>query len=276
MPAVSEGVMVERPRVVVLIPYRGADVHRVRAYGAVRAQADTLGWDVYAGDSGDLPFSIARTWNHLAALADADGRWDVAVRWAADVLLADTRSLRRAVGRVRAYVRPFDAGVRLTQAESRTYYRTGRVPRRAGPAFFGGISVNTRRMWDTVGGFDPRFEGWGHEDRAFIHGLNLCCGPVETCPGRAVQLWHPRPPRGSTDPYWGRRRANLALYRAEIKSLSTPAEWAAYVAARPAGPRGWICPDHGDDWDGSCPYCPDFVGGVWVGRDGREVTWIRR
>lgn len=57
----------------------------------------------------------------------------------------------------------------------------------------GGIVALTRRTYDTVGGIDPRFEGWGGEDRSLELALNtlVCRVPYGTDP--FWHLWHPHP-----------------------------------------------------------------------------------
>ena len=59
--------------------------------------------------------------------------------------------------------------------------------------------VVPRPLWERVGGFDERFDGWGPEDRAFHMACRVLGGGVETITGRDVgakraqvfHLWHP-------------------------------------------------------------------------------------
>ncbi|OGF05186.1 MAG: hypothetical protein A2W00_05355 [Candidatus Eisenbacteria bacterium RBG_16_71_46] len=216
-------------RTVILIPYRGTDAWRRAAYKAVRAQADATGFDVYAADSGDQPFSIARTWNLLSEMADADGHWDKAVRWGADLVLKDpVKQVRAALKVDRGYVACFDAAHKQTRSEAarETLAWAGKVP-------FGGPSVITRRLWDLVGGYDDRFKGWGHEDRAFVHGCTLHDGERARVRGGMCQLWHPRAPKGdATDPYAVPREANHRLYARQIKPITTRDGWIEYLRTR--------------------------------------------
>lgn len=57
----------------------------------------------------------------------------------------------------------------------------------------GGILAITRRAYDTVGGIDPRFEGWGGEDRSLELALNTLVGRVPFGPAPFFHLWHPHP-----------------------------------------------------------------------------------
>jgi len=227
-----------KKRVVVLVPFRAdQDGWREAAFNLVLPQIKKLGLPYYVGDSTDEPFSIGRTWNHLSDMADMDGRWDVAIRWAADMMISDLGSVERAVQTVHYYTRPFNLGVRLTASETHQLWLTGEIPKRRERAPYGGISINSREMWDKVGGFDPRFLGWGHEDRAFLHGVELHYGRGERVPGRLIVLWHPHRKRGEhdlDDPYWQQRSTNLAILRT-VQKITTPKDWASYLRTRTNG-----------------------------------------
>jgi hypothetical protein len=91
----------------------------------------------------------------------------------------------------------------------------------------GGINILTRATFEAVGGFDPRFAGWGYEDSAFADAVETLVGRVEWLTGTAVHLWHPQDPtRSHPDPAvasasvelckrytaaWGDREAMRAL-----------------------------------------------------------------
>jgi hypothetical protein len=206
------------PRAVVVIPYRGTDKWRREAFSKVHAQARTLGLRVIVGDSGDEPFSIGRTWNRLAVDA---GEWDY--------LLEDPRQVLAAIRALEGrdgYVSAASRAHRQTPLEAKR-----RIVRYRGPATFGAPSVVTRTVWESVGGFDERFTGWGHEDRAFLHGVELLFGKRARVPGGQCVLWHPRAPRGGDDAYMGRRDANLELWRG-IKTIRTPEAWQSYLLTR--------------------------------------------
>ena len=66
----------------------------------------------------------------------------------------------------------------------------------------GGFTVVTRDAFDTVGGIDARFLGWGGEDLAFGWALTTLVGKPATFEGKLVHLWHPHPApslRGSAE-----------------------------------------------------------------------------
>lgn len=57
----------------------------------------------------------------------------------------------------------------------------------------GNVVVFSRRTFDTVGGFDPRFKGWGGDDAAFAIACWGWFGDTRRLPGDVVHLWHSRP-----------------------------------------------------------------------------------
>ncbi len=58
-----------------------------------------------------------------------------------------------------------------------------------------------REAFELVGGFDPRFRGWGSEDHAFAVALETLWGPRKTTPNDILHLWHPAFTAG-TGPSW--------------------------------------------------------------------------
>ena len=211
---------------VILIPFRGDGGWRSRNLEVVIGQAEQLGWPVHLGDSGDAPFSIARTWN---LLADEAGDWDHAVRWAADFMIEDLSSIVEAVDRCEYYTFAFDRITHLDERETAEVHAGGEFPTRNDKLPFGGVNVVTREAWDVIGGFDPRFLGWGHEDRAFVHAVETLFGKRQRVPGRMFNLWHPR----DTDPdYWARREGNLQMYRDDYRSIADPEALREFLAKR--------------------------------------------
>jgi len=75
--------------------------------------------------------------------------------------------------------------------------------------------VVTRELWDTVGGFDPGFEGWGFEDVAFSHAAQTFGGGAARADGPAWHLHHPSSPENNSDsPEWNANRARMMRYHA--------------------------------------------------------------
>lgn len=103
----------------------------------------------------------------------------------------------------------------------------------------GGIVVAAREAWDTVGGFDERFVGYGGEDFALGHALSTCAGRPHRESAPLWHLWHPGQP--GYDPS-GRlpieARRLLARYRAATRSTAT---MRALLDERGGNPMGCGC-----------------------------------
>jgi glycosyltransferase involved in cell wall biosynthesis len=57
----------------------------------------------------------------------------------------------------------------------------------------GGCVVVTRAAFETVGGYDERFIGWGEEDRAFMLALDTLVNAEHRVSGNIFHLWHEHP-----------------------------------------------------------------------------------
>jgi len=194
-------------KVVIFVPYRGGDAYRERNWAVVRPYLERLGWPIYLGDS-DGPWSRAQALNRAAEVA---GDWDVAVIVDADTV-QDENALRRAVEAARqsGAVVPWHVRWKLSdegtqefervgprpRAYGRFLDRTDRTPRRLYPWNRGGAVVIARWAWETVGGFDESFVGWGHEDTAQRLALQTLAGLVEMR-SECWHLWHPLPDRST-------------------------------------------------------------------------------
>lgn len=233
-------------KVVVFIPYRpDRSGWRAKAFQQVHARylelAGQHGWVVCVGDSGDHPFSIARTWNLLSDRVDVEGRWDVAVRVLADCFIEDPEDVVQAVELVEhlevPHLRPFVRSFAMNRNQTQAFYRTGKIPKRdRQPLMYEGTVVHTRDLWEQVGGFDPRFIGYGAEDYAFQHGVRVLYGEPERSQGVQIGLWHPAA-RGnrssrSVDPYFKARTANMQLLQQEITAITDPDGWRQYLDKR--------------------------------------------
>lgn len=88
--------------------------------------------------------------------------------------------------------------------------------------------VVPRALWERVGGYDERVEGWGPEDRIFHAMCRVLGGGVARVPGKVFHLWHPFSPertqyKQSTD--W---KAGKAIWD-HVSCLVTPAEMDRHV-----------------------------------------------
>lgn len=189
--------------VAVLVPFGASDEWRTRALGYVTR------W--YAKHFPAVPVVVggcaAAEWSKgeavANALAGAAGA-QVLVLADADSFLADPDDLRRAVDLVRAgapWVVPHARVYRLRDVETERLEANPDARPRLGwtvrPVYAGlaggGITVVSREAFDTVGGIDRRFRGWGGEDLSFGYALDTLVGPAERLEGRLVHLWHPHP-----------------------------------------------------------------------------------
>ncbi|MFZ4431581.1 MAG: galactosyltransferase-related protein [Microthrixaceae bacterium] len=79
----------------------------------------------------------------------------------------------------------------------------------------GGVVVH-RSLWDRLGGFDPKFVGWGKEDSAFRIACETVSGmPMVRIAKDAFHLWHPvAPETAHGHPARRPNEQRLALYEA--------------------------------------------------------------
>jgi len=78
------------------------------------------------------------------------------------------------------------------------------------------VVVVPRALWDTVGGFDEEFRGWGYEDTAFAAACETFAG-IERMPGAVIHLWHPTAREGKRGtPTHSLNSARGQVYRAAI------------------------------------------------------------
>ncbi len=223
--------------VAVVVPYQPTDEHRARARTFIldhyRQHHPT--WELIEGNLPEwVPWSkgaalnvaIETTDADVLVLADADSFIDPHV-------VADAVRLVE-VGAAR-WVVPHRLVHRLTEEATTAVYaghrpRLAEVVRRHYTGLAGGgIVVLTRTAYDTVGGIDPRFLGWGGEDLTFGWALGTLVGPHTRLTAPLVHLWHPHPApnlRGSLE-----SEALVAEYRA---ARGVPRLMRAVIAGEPA------------------------------------------
>ncbi len=180
-------------------------------------------------------FNRSAAVNRAAALA---GDWDVAVIIDADVvcdagrvkeavaIAAKTGSLvlphttRKDVsadgtrGVIAGAIDPF----RLEEYGPRTQRRFIRREYNGenGHPSVSSVVVISRRQWETIGGFDESFRGWGYEDTAFAAAAETFGGIIRM-PGTVWHLWHPTAVEGKRGTAsWSRNSAKGQRYRAAI------------------------------------------------------------
>jgi hypothetical protein len=187
-------------RGVVLFPWRPGDPDRERSFSIVRRHYGLVGLPVFIGDSGADRFSPGASRN--VAARDA-GDWDVAVIVDADCVMPMwniNRGIVHAVGTGRVTL-PWDSFFSMTEeghgkgydknipighclAEREWQSHSIGCER---PLYSpGGNVIVPRDVWDRVGGYDERFEGWGFEDAAFL----IAAGEFDRLSGPLYHFWH--------------------------------------------------------------------------------------
>ena len=224
----------------VLVPFRGGEPHRDRAWGFVRAWYETTfpDWQIVVGTSDAEGFS--RTQGILDAYSRAEG--DVLVVADADCF---TDGLPEAVGNVETmgWAIPHLMLHRLS-ADSTALVIEG-VDWRGLPLSSdnrqdskpyvgfetGTLLVITRDAFDCAPP-DPRFVGWGHEEEAWSLALRRLVGAPWRGTADLVHLWHPPAERQAR----GRGNdANFNLYtryrlaRHDVKKMHALIEEAKHV-----------------------------------------------
>lgn len=206
------------PKTAILIPYRQGDSWRQKAWGFVRCWYENLGdvmdedVELIAMDGEPGPFNRSAAINAAAkaavrALDDADtrsNRTDVYLIADADTFVdldqcAVAIETARETGRL---VHGFSSWHGLSAEGSRFVYNGGEIGkdwtrnhwRKMAPETYweplSSCLAVPRTLFDAVGGFDERFQGWGYEDRAFFYACRTLGGLTLRVPGPAYHLWH--------------------------------------------------------------------------------------
>jgi hypothetical protein len=207
-------------KAVILVPRRADNGHRDRLWGWVRAwwERELPELRIVEGIHEGGLFNRAAAVNAAARKA---GKWDVAVVIDADVI-CDPEHVREAIAMAAAsgnrLVLPFDRRHNLTPRGSEKI-RAGdrgswkRYIGRTYTQMCSSCVMVPRPLWDTVGGFDERFEGWGFEDSAFAAASETFGQPLHMIEGELWHLFHPTAPEGRRGtPSYQANRALAQLY----------------------------------------------------------------
>lgn len=249
-----------------LVPFRDDGEHRARVWNWLRSYWQTALPDaeIIEGHHNKVPFSKARAVNDAAARATGT----VFAILDADAYLPATTIQECAdiIERERRWFVPYQHLHRLSEAHTlhllttnpstpiplpptTDQLDTGPRNQSDGAHKHGAMcQVMSRQAFETVGGFDPRFnKGWGSEDTSFLRSLDTLWAPHETMPGNIAHLWHARIGEndgGKTRKWQGQRKlgANKNLGRRYRDADGNPRAMRQLIAERQ--PWRAVTPDH--------------------------------
>ena len=210
----------------VIIPISLNDKPREQAFQWIKKFYETMLPEVELciGVSNEKPFSKAKVINK----AVEKSKGDILVIADADIFFSPSL-LEESIKHLEthAWVIPFKYVLNLSKKSTHDLLETKpqwpipiEIETRQRPyaAMEGGIFP--RKHFETVGGFDERFVGWGGEDDAFAASLNILCGHVKRMETTLYHLWHERNNRG----YYGANRELLKPYRYGKESIEKEIE----------------------------------------------------
>lgn len=191
--------------VVILVPRRSDNGERDRLWRFCRAwwANEFPEWPIVEGYHNDGPFNRSAAINRAA---EAAGNWNVAVIIDGDVLPTQS-AIHEAVKVARSGVPACGFTLRRHLSKQGTAkilngYRgswTGLIKQDFKDSVSGAF-VLSRDLWDTLGGFDELFVGWGWEDVAFKLAAETMAGEaMYRATGNLWHLWHPNSPERADD-----------------------------------------------------------------------------
>ncbi len=212
------------PKVVTLVPFTSNEPSRIIAWDAVQIWwHNNVGLPLFVGESDPSAFNISLARNRAAKKAK---NWDIAVILDADTLISQKQikegvSLALSTG---AVIYPYterwelsDVGTKKFLVNSKSNWH--QYAKRHAYEHFGGCIIVTRKLWDTVRGFDPKFVGWGHEDGAFLAACTILSN--QQCKRVSGKLFHldhnPSPEKSPLHPQYIANRKRMTRYTEAIR-----------------------------------------------------------
>ena len=217
------------PSVSVIVPFRDKGSPERRAnFEYVHARLVADGWSVtVASDGQDGPFNRSAAYNAGRAQAPAD----VYVWFEADMLIPRAQ-LERGIelaAESPGLVVPFTEYRYYTYGDSVAII-DGAPPEAIRPDFvmgkgrsIGAVGITSEATMQTVGRWDEKFAGWGHDDNAMFRAFQVCAGQPRWVDGPGHHLWHPP---GMQDPRPEEQDASNANFSRWLryKNAEDPAE----------------------------------------------------
>lgn len=179
----------------IVVPWRAGNADREQAWAWCRPWWEQFGWPLFEVEH-PPPVPFNRSWciNEGARRAGPD--WDVLIAIDADVFEEDPEQVRHGVasaletGRLTVpHTTGSDLSLQGTRLllEGRSHWARNRAAIRE--VCTSRVTIIPRDLFERVGGFDQRFQGWGHEDVAFWAATVPVRG-VDQFPGVCWHLWH--------------------------------------------------------------------------------------
>ena len=194
-----------------LVPFRDDGEHRARVWNWLRRywQTSLPDAEIIVGHYDGVPFSKARAVNEAAtratgdvfAILDADAYLPATTIQACAIVIACERRwfvpythLYRLGEAHTLHLLATDPSTPILLPPTADQLDTGPRNQSDGAHRHGAMAqVMSRDAFETVGGFDPRFDqGWGSEDTSFLRSLDTLWARHETVPGNVAHLWHAR------------------------------------------------------------------------------------
>lgn len=175
--------------VAVLIPYRPGDVYRQQAWEYVRKWWEQFDYPVVIGAGPEGLMNRAAARNEAARLVD----WDVGLFADADTI-GQPELIPKAVEAASAgkLAYPYTDFVGFSARGTQQLFTGHPAPhvikrKQLSP---GGILAISHGVYDSVGGYDEAFVGWGYEDLAFVYAVGTFAETHREL-GSIYHLFHP-------------------------------------------------------------------------------------
>jgi predicted glycosyltransferase involved in capsule biosynthesis len=186
----------------VFIPFRDVG-DRVKQLNWLKAKWDVVSDDIQlivAEDDGQQPFSktIAVNNCYRQATSDVFAILDADVWLDPKVLIQSAKTIANDPNK---WIMPCDLVWRVTKTKTKEivdnpdfdlFTLSESDCSRITPVV-GAASVFSRKQFETLGGMDPRFRGWGGEDNAWNLLMTDFFGKPESWSNPLFHLWHPTP-----------------------------------------------------------------------------------